>query len=84
MSATILSYRAIQNKIISLNFIKINWKIIYSLVILFSLILLMFYIFRVNELTQGAYSIKNYNKKINSLSKENRALEVNFAKSGFL
>lgn len=46
--------------------------------------LLIFYAFLINELTGGTYLIKNYSKQINTLSQENRNLEVNFAKTGFL
>ncbi len=84
MTTTTLSYRAIHSKIYSVNFIKINLKLIYFLAVLFSLIMLIFYIFRVNELTQGAYLIKNYNKEISSLLAENRNLQTNFAESSFL
>ncbi len=84
MTTTTLSYRALQHKIIPLNFIKINLKLVYFLAILFSLVMLVFYIFTVNELTKGAYLIKNYNKEVVSLLEENRNLQTNFAESDFL
>ncbi len=79
-----LHYRVIQHKITSVNFIKINWKLVYFLAILFSSIMLIFYIFRVNELIQGAYLVKNYNKEVSDLLAENRNLQANFAESDFL
>lgn len=47
-------------------------------------LLLIVYAFLVNELTGGTYLIKNYSNKIESLSQENKNLEVSFAKTGFL
>lgn len=84
MSTTALNYRAIRHKTISVNFPDINWKLVYLSGILLFLLLLIFYIFEINELTKGSYLIKNYNKEISSLSQENRILETNFANSGLL
>ena len=41
--------------------------------------LLMFYVFQINETIRGGYLIKNYLKKIDRLSQENKLLEINFA-----
>ena len=46
--------------------------------------MLVMYVFLVNQLTGGTYLIKNYNKEIESLSRENKILENNFAEAGFL
>ncbi|MEK7664940.1 MAG: hypothetical protein AAB361_02250 [Patescibacteria group bacterium] len=45
---------------------------------------LFFYIYSINELTRGAYLIKNYEKQQNNLLQKNKNLEVDFAKSGFM
>ena len=79
-----LSYRAAHNKINHLNFIKINLKTVYFLSVLFTSLMIVFYIFMVNELTQGAYLIKNYNKEISGLLAENSNLQTNFAENDFL
>ncbi len=84
MTTLTLSYRTIHNKITSVNFLKIPWKLVYCLLLLFSLSLLVFYIYSVNELTRGTYLIKNYNKEADSLIKENKVLENNFAETSFL
>ncbi len=84
MTTTTLGYRGIYQKVSSASFIKIPWKLVYVLLSSLSLVLLLFYIFRVNELTQGAYLIRSYNKEITSLSVENRNLQTHFAESGFL
>ena len=84
MTTLTLSYRAIGRKIESVSFPKINWKIVYVSGILLSLLMLVFYIFLVNELTRGAYLIKNYGKEINLLSGENRILETNSTGVGLL
>lgn len=48
------------------------------------MILLLFYIFEVNQLTQGSFLIKNYNKDIKNLLVENRDLQTNFGQASFL
>ncbi len=84
MTTATLYYRTIQSKVISLHFFKINIKLVYALALLLSLIMLIFYIARVNQLTQGAYAIKNYNKEISGLLAKNKDLQTNFAESEFL
>lgn len=84
MTTITLSYRAIQNKVKLISLPKINWKLVYIFGILLCLLLAVFYIFSINKLTYGTYLIKNYNKEIIQLSKENKALEADFAKIGFL
>ena len=83
-----LSYRAvshkIKNRVLSLHFIKINWKVVYFLAFLALVSMIVFYILMVNQLTKGAYLIKNYNKDVTALLKENKILEASFAESGFL
>ncbi len=71
-------------RIASLSVFRINWKLFYFFAILFSLVILVMYIYSVNQLTQGTLAIKNYGKEINILSDENRSLEIDFAKIGFL
>lgn len=46
--------------------------------------MLIFYVFFVNRLTQGAYLVKKYNQEISNLSKENKIMETNFAQADFL
>lgn len=84
MTTTTLSYRAINRKITSLHFPKINWKAVYLIGILFSLLMLVFYVYLINNLTKGTYLIKNYEKEIKLISQENNRLEISFADSSFL
>lgn len=56
----------------------------YILGIATCLLLSVFYVFAINQLTSGAYTIKNYNKEVASLSKENRTMEAQVADSGLL
>ena len=84
MTTATLNYKSIQYKISLTRLIKINWKRVYIAALACSLMLLVLYIFRVNELTQGAFLIKNYTKKIYVISQENKILESDFAESGLL
>ena len=76
-SARSLAFRPISIKI---NFSRrIFWILNFILIILLGL-----YIFQVGTLTQAIYLIKDYEKKLDSLSKENEILEINFSKSNSL
>ena len=84
MTTISLGYRAVHNKIKSISLPEFNWKFIYVLGIALCLVSLVFYIILVNKITSSSYLIRNYNKQITSLTKENRNLEASFAKTGFL
>lgn len=79
MTTLILGYRAIQGRVKSINLPQVNWKLVYILGILICFLLLTFYVLSINQLTQGTYLIKNYNKKINTLSRENKSIGANLA-----
>ncbi|OGZ64733.1 MAG: hypothetical protein A3A98_01955 [Candidatus Staskawiczbacteria bacterium RIFCSPLOWO2_01_FULL_40_39] len=84
MTTATLAYRAIGSKLAWTQPLRVNWKAMYILGIIFALLFCVTYIFGINQLTRGAYLIKNYNKEISSLLEENRKLEIDFAESGFL
>ncbi|OGZ62937.1 MAG: hypothetical protein A2639_01450 [Candidatus Staskawiczbacteria bacterium RIFCSPHIGHO2_01_FULL_34_27] len=73
-----------QSKTISVNYFKINWKAVYFLGIIFFLIMLISYVFLVNQLTGGIYTVKSYDKEISALLEENKRLENSFAQTSFL
>lgn len=52
--------------------------------LIFFLVLSIFYIFQVGTLTQKIYLIKDYEKRLEKLSKENEVLEINLSKSNSL
>lgn len=56
---------------------KINLFLISGLILLFGLLGL--YIFQINEITKGMFSVKNYNKKLENLLQENKILEIKFS-----
>jgi len=62
----------------------VNWKLFFIAGLFLTFILLIFYAYQINELTKGAYLIKDYSKQIKILSQENKNLEINFAESSFL
>lgn len=73
---------------VSLAIPEINWRKFLILGI-FGFIFLTFlflcsYIYFINNLTFGSYSINKYEKDINNLLKENAILESEFAQIGFL
>ena len=84
MTTLSLAQRATHQKIRAIHFPKVNWKLFYILGALFFVSMLIYYIFLVNALTKGTYLIRSYNKEVSAISKENRALETNFAETSFL
>ena len=84
MTTTTLTYKATHKKINWSDIFSINWKVFYFLGICFFLLALVFYIFLVIELTNGAHLIKSYNKEINMLLQDNGKLQANFAEASFL
>ena len=79
-----LASRALHHKAKSLSLPHVNFKVVYTIGIVACFLLSMLYVFSVNQLTSGAYTIKTYNKELASLSKENRMMEAEFAESGLL
>jgi len=63
---------------------KINWKVYCFVGFLMIFSLSVFYVFCINNMTSGTYLIKDYQKKINILSEENKNLEQEFAKTSFM
>jgi len=59
-------------------------KFFLTIISVSTLILLFFYIFQVNVLTEETYFIKSCEKKLTQLSRENEALEIDFSKAGSL
>ncbi len=59
-------------------------KFFLTIISVSTLILLVFYIFQVNVLTEETYFIKSCEKKLTQLSRENEALEIDFSKAGSL
>ncbi len=69
------------NPPIALKF-KLSWgSKIFRIVILASIIsLLVLYIFQVNFLTREVYSVKTYENQLQTLTQENKTLEIDFSK----
>ena len=74
----------IQTKIDSMDIPVINWKAACLMGFIASMILLVFYVWQINNLTKGSYLINNYENQISKLSDENQNLEVSFAESSFM
>lgn len=58
----------------------LNLKIYWTILLISILFLLSFYVFQINSLTKEVYSVRNYEKKLDTLTEENKTLEINFTK----
>lgn len=74
----------LQSKIDSVDLPLINWKMVCCVGFFMILALLFFYVWQVNGLTKGFYTINQYEKQISKLSDENKNLQVSFAENSFL
>ncbi len=55
-------------------------KVVLRVLTIFVLLaLLVFSVFQINTYTKEIYLIKNYEKKLNQLTQENKILEINFS-----
>ncbi|MEK7061792.1 MAG: hypothetical protein AAB957_00850 [Patescibacteria group bacterium] len=84
MTTLTLAYSSINKKINSFSFPKINWRIYFSLAFLMALCLAVFYVLQINSMIKSSYSIKEYQKEIDGLLRENKVLEFDFAKISFM
>ncbi len=84
MTTLTLGYRAVHQKIRLLTLPSIPWKTWYILGVVCLGLMLVSYIYLINQLTGGSYLIKSYNQEMNVLLVENKTLETHFAKSDFL
>ena len=76
--------KSIKHKTASVQMPRLNWKLVYSFGILMLFLMILSYIYLINNLTGGVYQIKTYNKEINRLTAENKNLETEFAKIDYL
>ncbi len=74
----------VQSKVSSASLPSVNWKILCLIGFTVCSALLFFYIYQINGLTKGAYTITSYENNLDKLSQENRNLQVSFAESSFL
>ena len=81
---TTLTHSLPNSKTVSLKFPGINWKLFFILGFVVFSVLIIFYIFEINELTKGSYLIKNYEKQLKGISEQSRVLEMSFAKTNLL
>lgn len=84
MSTIALNYRTINHTIKSLSIPSVNWKALLIMGIIVAIAMLVLYVVLVDGLAKGAYLIKNYDKRIQSLSQENQVLQVNMAHADYL
>lgn len=78
------TYKDLRVKIDSVSLPKVNWKLFCICGLLVCSVLLVFYVWQVNSLTAGSYTINNYINEADKLSQENRQLELTFAERSFL
>jgi len=69
---------------ISIKQISLNLKIFWILTIILTITFLVFYILQVNLMTKETYLIRDYQKTIKELSRENKILEINFSQENSL
>lgn len=87
MTTATLRTKTIQTQKTSVAFLempRIQWKAVFWIGVVLAFALVIFYLFEINELTSGAYVIKQYNNEISQLSNQNSTLQEQFAEASFL
>lgn len=84
MTTLTLRSRAISHTLKAIVLPAVNWKLVYGVSALLFVMALVVYISLINQLTQGAFLIKDYDRQIDKLVDQNKTLETKFAESGFL
>jgi len=77
-------HKNLKAKVDSVDLPVINWKMVCFAGFFMSLALLVFYVWQINALAKGSYTINNYEKEIAKLSDDNKNLQVSFAEKSFL
>jgi len=77
-------FNGIRTKVGSIGLPAINWKVVCFMGFFVGLSLLVFYVWQINNLTQGSYLVNSYEKQISQLSDENKSLVISFAENSFL
>ncbi len=84
MTSIALSLKHIEHKVKSASLPRFNWKAVYVVGVFVSLMLLVFYIYQINQITREYYLIKDYNKQMDNILSDNRVLEDNLSENDFL
>lgn len=61
--------------------VRLNLRIFRILIFLFVIPLLVFYIFQTNNMISDGYQIRSLQKGLDGTAKENRILEINYART---
>ena len=84
MTTLLLGSKAIHRKIKIDSLAHIKLKPIFAMLLLAGVLISVLYIFQVNQLTKGSYLVKSYSRELETLGKENRVLQAEFAKAGIM
>ncbi|MFA6190037.1 MAG: hypothetical protein WC711_00785 [Candidatus Staskawiczbacteria bacterium] len=74
----------IQTQIDSIEIPTINWKLLCIAGFFMSLMLLVFYVWQIGNLTKSYYLVSGYERQISKLSDENKNLQISFAENSFM
>jgi|SRR3989344_1571470 len=88
MTTATLAYHRVQKNIKAqmkgFSFPTINPKMLLYAMAALVFMLLLFYVWQINELTRGSYAIDQYSRQVNQLMSQNKDLEVNLAQTSFM
>jgi len=76
--------KTIQTKIGAIDMEMVNWKSVCFTGFIMGLMLLVFYVWQINNLTRDTYIFSSYENQVNKLSDENKNLQISFAENSFM
>jgi hypothetical protein len=63
---------------------KINWKKLYFSGLFMFAVVLIFYVWQINDMAKGSFVLNKYESEINVLAQENRSLKVFFEEGSYM
>lgn len=84
MTTLTLGYRSISNRLKSIHLPQVQWKSLLWVACFAFFAALVAYVILVNQLTRGAFLVKDYNRQMDKLTEQSKDLETTFAQTGFM
>jgi hypothetical protein len=76
--------KKIQTKIRAIDIPVVDWKSVCFMGFFMGLMLLVFYVWQIGNLTRDNYVLDGYKAQVSKLSDENKNLQISFAENSFM
>lgn len=84
MTTAAIRLKAFPASVNPVRLFKFHWKWCYGAALVLFLMMLVGYVYSINTLTAGSYALKTYQKELDTLLTQHKALDAQAATDGFL